>query len=203
MPNYRVQTVLKTTDGVPANFVTNTWYCNADDSPALGLFLGGVIDIYQAMVTYLSPLLEQNGHQNIVYDMADPEPRAPFTIQTWDLLTAPSGTALPTEVALCLSYQGAKVSGLPQSRRRGRVYIGPFDTTALGSDGRPDTAMVTALRNVAKDLLDASDLATTWRWQQFSRVNDGFADVTDGWVDNEFDTQRRRGRPYTVRTAFT
>lgn len=203
MPNYRVQTVLKSVDLVPANFVTNTWYVDADTVPDLATPLGEIQAIYGDSVGYLSPLIAQNGHENKVYDMADPEPRAPIIIQTWNLASAPSGTALPPEVCLCLSFQGARVSGLPQARRRGRIYFGPLDTTALGSDGRPAGAFITSLRNSASDFLTLSNAATTWKWKQYSRVNDGFSTVEDGWVDNEFDVQRRRGRAWTSRTLFT
>lgn len=203
MPNYRAQVTLTTTDNTAANYITNTWYFDADDNTELGNAEAAMWDVYEAMSPHLSALLNQDDHIIKWYDMNDPEPRAPVRENTLDLAAGTRTGSLPPEVALCLSYQGARVSGLPQARRRGRVYIGPFEAAAVGTDGRPISTIVTALRNAGAALLAASDAAATWTWIQFSTVNDGFADVDNGWVDNEFDTQRRRGRPYTSRSTFS
>jgi len=162
----------------------------------------GAKALYDTIRPDLSPLLAQNGHEFKYYDLADPEPRAPKSIVAWNLGAAPTGSAAPTEVAICLSYQAAKISGLPQARRRGRVYIGPLNTATIDATARVASATLARFDTAGTNLLAASTAATDWTWKQHSTLELGLADVADGWVENEFDTQRRRGRPYTVRAVF-
>lgn len=202
MAMYRIQFILHTTDGQPNNFVTNTFHAlGVDDDDAIDAGVA-IRQGYSSIVSYLSPLILQSGHEVKIYNLEDPEPRAPVFEGTWNLTSSPTGSALPTEVALCLSFQATKVSGAPQSRRRNRVYIGPFDTTACGNDGRPVSALVTALADWGEAIQAAAELAT-WDWAIYSTYNPttGII-VANGWVDNEFDTQRRRGRESTSRLIF-
>lgn len=203
MANYRVQITLVTTDGNSANYVTNTWYCAALTDADAGDFATAVVALYNTIRPNLSPLIAQNGHGLKIYNMADLEPRAPIEDTTWNLAVAPSGTPLPPEVAICLSFQGAKISGVPQARRRGRVYLGPLNITGMDL-GRPGASIVTTFSGAGNTLLDAGvATAGDWNWAVYSTVNGGTAEVADGWVDNEYDTQRRRGRLSTSRTTFT
>lgn len=203
MPNYRALVVLHTADNNAANFVTNTFHFNADDNSVLPTIAGALEAFYDDVRPELSNLLAQNDHDIKFYDMADPEPRAPVLEVQWDFASAIASAPLPPEVCLCLSFQGVKVSGIPQARRRGRVFIGPIAVGSVGTDGRPDAGCVTNLNLAGDALLASSEAATDWRWQIYSRVDDGFIDVENGWVDNEFDTQRSRGRVYTNRSTFT
>lgn len=202
MVMYRVQMTLKTDDLNPANFVTNTWYVLGVDVADAEEFKDTLVTEYGTLMTYWSPLLQPNTHEFKIYDMEDPEPRAPVSEGTWSLSSNPSGTALPPEVALCLSFQAPKMSGQVQARRRGRIYFGPFNTAAIGTDGRPISGLVTALSAVGDGIIVASG-ATSWNWATHSSYSPttGLA-VDNGWVDNEFDTQRRRGREWTTRTVF-
>lgn len=147
-----------------------------------------------------------------MYNMADPSPRQP-------IFDAPSGamtfstTSLPCEVALCLSFEALPVSGINQARRRNRVFFGPLgaaEITTTGGYVRPSAALMTAWALFGENLLNASDAAVDWSWQVYSpttdatgTLQDAFAPVTNGWVDNSFDTQRRRGGKPTARTLFT
>jgi hypothetical protein len=203
MTAYRVQFVLHTADSNPENYATNTW-CVAGTSDADALeFVTALRAFYATMKGYYSSLVAQNGHEIKVYDLSDPLPRAPISEQVFNFSTVPSGAPLPTEVAICLSFQGPKISGVPQARRRGRVYIGPLNTNALHTDGRPVAALVTALSTAGDVLLDAGGAPLTWDWSVFSPTSGTSVIVTNGWVDNEFDTQRRRGRKATGRTPFS
>jgi hypothetical protein len=118
---------------------------------------------------------------------------------------------LPDEVACCLSYRHFPYdAGINPQSQRGRIYFGPLNPDAFeGSGGgdewntppRPATAFKNILAAAASDLEDANDADNTWI--VYSRVLDqGFA-VTDGWIDNAFDTQRRRGVAATARTLWS
>ncbi len=202
MVNYRAQIVLKTADNNAANYSTNTWYCSATTVADAEDFVTAVWQSYQDFRPHLSTLTSQNGNYYKLYDLADPEPRAPVSEGLLSFTSAPAGAPAPPEVCLCLSYQAARISGEPQARRRGRVYIGPITVNSVATTGRPSSTMITAWETAGQDLLDLSNAASDWTWGQYSTVTTGLAPVDNGWVDDEFDTQRRRGRVMTARTVF-
>lgn len=139
------------------------------------------------------------------YDLAAPAPRSPLRIETMSAMT-PAGSAMPQETALCLSYEAAKLSGFNQKNRRGRIYFGPLAQTALGSTpARPNgnaNQLLPTLVAAGKFLADHTWAAGSRRWVVYSQKFGTWATVTNGWVDNEFDTQRRRGYRSTVRSTF-
>jgi len=204
MPLYRFQQTIKTTDNVAANYATNTWHFFADNTAALSGVVTAVTAFYNNMRSFVCDLVPQNGHTYKIYNMADPEPRAPVLEGGWNFSVAPAGAPLPPEVALCLSFQAVKLSGVSQARRRNRIYFPFFDTTSAGSLGRPSDTCVGALAAEGDTLLAASDAASTWAWTIFSSFTPLIESppVANGWVDNEWDTQRRRGRVPTSRTIF-
>jgi hypothetical protein len=181
-----------------------------------------------------------------VYDHAQAKPRTPYPFH-FDLDAAGAVQNLPEEVALCASY----FSGRNTPRTRGRIYTGPFNIAALGTDttvtSRPDPGLLLVLTEAAKELafvadgvIDISnvlhdglfiaglfdlpgaptqpsflDPALSFpemkrtNWLQHSVVGDGtmptkahpslpraphevFSLVSGGWVDNRWDSQRRR-----------
>jgi len=138
-----------------------------------------------------------NASQIRLYRLNDDPPREP-TVYDFTL-TGTAATGMPAEVALCISYFATRnIAG-----RRGRIYIGPLSSSVgsfIGADWRPTTATRDTLAGKATDLLAAADLAG-WPWALLS--SDGVArPITDGWVDDAFDTQRRRGLDPTDRTLW-
>jgi hypothetical protein len=193
---------LATTDGNPDNFVTNTLYFDdgeADTLPAIE------VELLQFYNTYVSALLSEDiaasGHTWTWYKMSDPPPRAPVRETPWVFSNAPADDGMPSEVALVLSFQADKVSGLPQARRRGRIYIGPI-RTAPNVDGRPTAGIMNVLATGAAAMLLESNNNGVWTWAVYSTVNQTAVNVTNGWIDNSWDTQRRRGLERTARTTF-
>jgi hypothetical protein len=51
-------------------------------------------------------------------------------------------------------------------------------------------------------MLTASNAQGQWKWAVYSTVNMTGVNVAAGWVENAFDTQRRRGRIATIRSVF-
>ena len=203
MAHYSVQITLKTTTNLAKDYATNTWSIFADDVAALTVAAAQLADFYDDIQAIFSDNVLQNGHEIKAYDRADVAPRAPVLETTFDFTTAPTGEPLPHEVCITLSFQGAKTSGAPQARRRGRVYLGPIREAGVDSDGRIASFYVTTVIDAADDFLTASDAASAWTWNVWSTVNDAAVIITDGWVDNAFDTQRRRGRVATSRSTFS
>lgn len=138
------------------------------------------------------------------YDMLDPEPRVPYTVPLGSTLTGVSNSNLPTEVALVVSFQGDPLPGVPQSRRRGRIYLGGWPQNTFGAsvgDAFPywATSVVTACSDSAMvNLLNGPDAT----WVVHSPTANTYTEVTNGWVDNSADTQRRRSVPPTARNLF-
>lgn len=202
MSYYTAQVIIPTADNVAANYATNTFHFFADSTAILPSITTALKSFYSSLSANMSNMVRANTWQIKYYDDVDPEPRAPVLIETYNTGLTFSNQGLPPEVSLCISFQGAQVSGVPQARKRGRVYI-PYITQASNhTDGRPTSATITQFVGAADALLGAAQTASTWSWVTFSRVAPGYSEVTNGWVDNEWDTQRRRGRPYTLRTTF-
>lgn len=199
----QVQVVLKTAPGIPADNITNTWCIDDDEDPANWTVFAGLLEtFYDTIRLRMSSWVNQNNHEIKMYRVSDPEPRAPVFSDTFNMTGAPTGAMLPPECAAVISFQAAAVSGIPQARRRGRVYIGALNTSVIGTDGLLTSTCYLALVNAAKVILDASQASTTWKWAVYSRVNGSGAPVDNGWVNNEVDTQRRRSRSATVRSIF-
>lgn len=202
MPLYRTQVRLAKASGIPEDAVTNTFWCIADDVTALSGFTTQLGLFYGELDTFWSQQMATTGHTITSYDFGDPEPRAPVQVVTGLTLSLGSGS-LPMEVALCLSFQAPRQSGTDQARRRGRVYLGPFDTASLDSSGGPAQAVYDAVTAAGQGLLDASQAATTWAWAVYSTVNQAAIEVTSAWVDNAWDTVRRRGTTANARAIIT
>jgi len=203
MPLYRSQFSIETADNVAANFATNTWYCTAGNPTELLGFNSAVLAFYGSIAVLMGNMVKATDQINWKsYDMNDPEPRAPI-LSASSTINPDNTTTLPAEVAMVMSFQAVKVSGSPQARRRGRVYLPFIKTSQNGSDGRPTSNIITVIANAGDVLVTASKTSTTWKWGVYSPTDGVSRPVTDGWVDNEWDTQRRRGRVRTSRTLFS
>lgn len=141
------------------------------------------------------------------YNRLDPIPRVPVYESPIVLAgTSLSTSDTPLEQAICLSFQGAKVSGQSQARRRGRIYLGGIGggVTAGNATTFPQVSPATGahIGTAAGQLLNSTPL-DGWVWGVWSRADNAFVDISDGWVDNAIDTQRRRGNATTTRSLWT
>lgn len=215
MPDLKALFQIPHDSGLPQDVTVNTWCfgnvniataTDMDDiTEALREFYDDAVTTHGALSALLSPTLASPATLKF-YDLASPEPRAPIRTEAVDLTNLPgSGSGLPAEVALCLSFQGVQISGEPQARRRGRLYIGPFRDNAdtnSATTGAPGTELRELLTATAQRLLDTSN-AATWYWAVHSPTNNDVVTINNGWVDNAWDTQRRRGIAATSRLTFT
>lgn len=203
MAHYRVLVQLQMDSGIPEDKAVNVWHCDALSLPnGYEDFVDDLVTFYQAIDgSLMSSALNTTGHSLTVYRMSDDPPRAP--VYTLPMTLTPTSAALPPELAVCLSFQGERVSGQSQSRRRGRVYIGPLGSiTASSTNPEINSTNVGVLVTAATALLVASNASITYKWCVYSTVDSELVEVTNGWVDNAFDVQRRRGLTATSRSTF-
>lgn len=202
MPDVFTQWTMRTADLIPANYVTNTFSFGVLEAnlPALHTAL---FNQYDLIHSFFPATVSQTGHELSSYDRADPKPRSPLLTTTHNFASACTGNSLPSEVAICLSFQAEKLSGDPQSRRRGRVYFGPISATYSDAQGRPSSGLRTGINNFGKNLLaGGTGAGTTYLWEVWSTVNEAPVAVANGWTDDAFDIQRRRGVKPLGRLVF-
>lgn len=203
--DYQVRVTLRTDTNLPKDFIVNTWATHfgdvlgeADDIPPL------FVAFYQALGSYFSNTLSDavNVHTVELIHLDDPEPRLPFLTVPFTLNG--SGTPLPSEVAVCSSFRAFVGSGTNAARRRGRVYLGPLNNTTVASGGgyaRPTPAFRSDIADAMIDLTAGLD-AIGFPLCVWSRADDTLFEVEAGWINDEFDTQRRRGPEPTTRTVW-
>lgn len=203
---------LLATSAVPRDEVQNTWaiQSGAPDSELIAGFFG---TFYESLATNWLATTILRTTESLIVDFAEILPGGNLSpIIASEVLGLPEKDTplgnLPQEVALCATLVGDESGGQPARRRRGRVYIGPFDTIALGGvpDGtpaRPQPTLTDDVNTLVSDLRDGLDagvganVLSVW-----SRAAGVLTAVSGGWCDDEFDTQRRRQRPAVNRYTW-
>jgi hypothetical protein len=131
-----------------------------------------------------------------IYDVAGARPNYPK-----ELIERNTGAAVVAgvnrDVALCLSAYADN----NRPRQRGRLYI----PCVLGlSSIAGANANAAAMQKIA-DLVPLFEGlgGVDWDWGVYSRVANQFRKYTNFWVDNAWDTQRRRGKRASARQTGT
>nr|CRY97358.1 hypothetical protein [uncultured prokaryote] len=201
-----IQITLHTADAVSENFITNQFAVTGDVSsvPDSEALMECFKDFYDYLRLSAFPAeVAKNGHDFKLYIAGGAKPNYPLYESTFDFAVAPTGAGLPSEVAACLSFQGTRTPGSPQARRRGRVYIGPLLATT-NTSGRPSSGLITNMIGAAQQLYDDIGTVTSaGSWAVWSPTDGLAVPITNGWVDNAFDTQRSRGLARTSRTLYS
>lgn len=212
MAVYRFQVTIPTDSAIPADYVTNTFHFSTVGAIPIITDFDNVRDMLAdfyakapsggglALTNYYANNLA-NTVQVKAYALEDSIPRAPVYESTFTAAWGGTNNQ-PSEVALVMSFQAARASGVPQARRRNRVYLGPWGTNGADSSGRPAAALVTQIARAGSDLAAAASSSVNWNWVVWSPSSSQDYQVDNGWVDNAWDTQRRRGVKATSRTTF-
>jgi hypothetical protein len=125
-----------------------------------------------------------------IYDLEGSKPVLPMaTVERH--IGGLTTSVTPRELSLCLSFKGSP--GSP--RHRGRLYI-PCTWLTIDPGIRPTTITQQDTLDLAQHLYDVGGANVDWIvWSRVGRFATG---VTEAWVDDEWDIQRRRGlRPTT------
>lgn len=209
MTLYRALVNIPAVSGIPRDAVVNTWSFDVQ-GPITGVSASiesNLKAFYDAWANYRGALHAWTSATIRYYDLSAPKPRVPIGLTNLALSSAVQTTTLPTECALCFSFQGTPISGQKQARRRGRVFLGTLATVAQSSSsGRPAAALITAVVNAGSALKAGDTGNINWTWVVVSDVGgeaSASAQVVGGWVDDAFDTQRRRGLAPSARTIWS
>jgi hypothetical protein len=153
-------------------------------------------DLGNALDTWLP---QPTGRQQTIklYEIGQPEPNRPKATHVLKANQSAEGSA-PREVCLCLSFHGGKNT----KRERGRLYLPLWAVTSTTSVGvRPQAPAIAKAAELPAVLAGLGGANVDWIiW---SPTDNKAVQVTDWYVDDEWDTQRRRGLRPTTRTTGT
>lgn len=130
-----------------------------------------------------------------VYDLGGGQP----TFQKQYPAITSTGETGPGEVAICLSYSAVDDPDASTARRRGRIYVGPLLAAQVGQR-RVSDVQAAAVLDFGEDLASVG-FASNTTWLLYSRTDTQTAKIESIWVDDAWDTQRRRGLAPSKRTV--
>ena len=201
--------IMENQSGLPEDRFVNTWHFVADG----GDLFAASLDIQQQLEAFYnvggpnsishfisSKVLRTPGvTQTRYYNLADVPPREPV-IREWTLGPGASFDNLPNEVAVTMSFYSDR--NLP--RQRGRLYLGPLRTNAM-ADRVGDQGVSTEFRNaIGQSLTNRANAlaAGDATWSTHSETTGELHPVSHIWVDDAFDTIRKRGKDPTNRVEW-
>lgn len=213
MTLYKAQVIFPMTTALPEDAVTNSFHFDDDldsTNPNFANLIDIIYDFYAndapgqtaTVSSYFSPAMSSTATVK-VYNLSQPKPRWPVYEADFTLSAASSTVHMPAECAVVLSFQAQKTAGVNQAWKRNRIYLGPLNGSAnAGVVGRPSGSFRLNVAAAAAEMLRASTASLSWTWVTYSeRMGDHFP-VHDGWCDNAWDTQRRRGLAPTERLTW-
>lgn len=247
---YRAQIVIKHKSALSRdNAVNNLWFYDEDAAaPDPNMLAEAVRDFYVtqraagwSIMALYGAQVADNGHEVRMYRHDIPTgARQPYDgappdhVEVFDFLgrpARPQDDALPSEVALCMSFANVGTSATPAARRRGRIFLGPLCNTAVArvagtSRVKPQPTVIDSINQAGQWLATRMHtlLGAEAGWCVYSRPFAGRPEtvrpgrstlpelppragavylVNQVSVDDAMDTQRRRGERATARTAVT
>lgn len=215
---------LADTTGLDANRFVNVWHFETIDGgdPAAATSISTFLPVFYQNSTLgplFSPVISRAAlvHKVIVASVTPGSPGSdddtvgrPLTEFSWTMTPAATATAkpLPNEVALCLSFRGS-IFGVPEegigdsrpaSRRRGRVFLGPWHETSVSplgaAQGRPTDTLRNAILNAyLGPIASLKSVSPPINHVVYSPTEGVAFTVINASVDDAWDTVRSRGIP--------
>lgn len=228
--DFLARVILPSLSGIAKDVVVNDFAFgtpddSAPDSAAIGAATSHLTEFYNttasgashAVCYYLSSGLDHGSNKVRIdyYHIVVGDLGSPFHSDNFTLGSSGGSSNLPDEVAIATSFH-ADLTDIseelsdhtrPRARRRGRVYLGTLSDTARGLDANGHAVVSNGARaDIAlssKGLHDAAVAAGLVTWSIWSRAAVTVFPVQAGFVDNAFDTQRRRGIAASTRSSWT
>lgn len=158
-------------------------------------FCADLIDAFQGWITHYStrPIAVRT------YDVNGTKPIYPNGEAVENAAGTPPAMGSPRDLAVCLSFYAEQ--NIP--RRRGRLYIpyGWTSTTSSGIDTKVSSTTRAKVGELATIFANAGGVDVDW--VVVSKANNDYHKVTNWFVDDEWDTVRKRGLRSTARTTGT
>lgn len=204
----RVNAVLQNANGLAEDrYISSFVFTGVGSSSATAAAVVPlVVAFVQETAVWLGPQCSRaaNASRAIWYDLGEAPTRTPHE-SSFTLSAAGGGagstTPLPAEVACVISLRSTENS----ARARGRLYVGPLHSlcadTGTAGDSRPILGFRTALKGAAERLADGAVTAGC-SWQILSRADGDTKEIVGGFIDDAWDTQRRRGISPTSRMGW-
>lgn len=200
----KAEVVLPDVDGLPRDEVVNTLAWQAADTtgmtPAIAdLFNGSSGAQAHPLAHYIGGSRSRVSDACTVryYDIsahADGSKTGPaFQVDTWTLGAGAGGTPLPDQNAAVASFFANPIIGAGSAASyRGRVYLGPLDQSTGATDSNGHFIIAPTF---AADVAIAFNRFMTTApptWSVWSRKETALSAVVGGFINEQFDTQRRR-----------
>jgi hypothetical protein len=232
-PTYKIVVSFNKFSQVEEDRVMNTFHYEGPASPSTGDMSNWINHFYEwfnvaapftgiKMQIYFSKALAIGANAFTVQFFRLPantgNTGSPIATYTQSISTAWAVTpALPNEVAACLTLQSFQTGQLPEegpgdtrpaARRRNRLYLGPLNTAALSevtTTHEPklhDSFTGTVVYAYKESMVDGMQ-AAGWTPVCFSRANWDAHRPLVVWMDDQPDTQRRRGNDPTMKTSVS
>ena len=187
-----------------------------DSAAELSFSLGtGAPDISTGLGAYMSGAIDRTLTKIVWYTSDGGLTGPPVESYSFTMPNPASDSDLPLQVALCASYKGTEsftwdgsAATRSPAKRRGRIYFGPLNIsggiTSTQGYPLPSTAFMTDLYRGIFFILEAvpTDFAPIIRNGVYVGAHPdlgGYTEISSGWVDNRWDTQRRREVAATAR----
>lgn len=220
--NVQAQVVLPYTSNLPRDVAVNSFGFTftgegEPDEDDYGALTTRLEKFYKTFTTgghrleeYMSSAISREANKCKIryYDALSPDPGGPLHEASWTLNdTGGPANNLPSEVAVCLSFAGDPSPSMPAGRRRGRIFLGPLRSTAMDQTANHprvgDNLTLTGIQTMVRLYEDTTGSpAVPWVWSVWSRTASVMVPITNGWVNNEPDTQRRRQPRPTARSTW-
>lgn len=213
MVAYRAQVVIPFFSQLPRDILTNTFHFDGNSSAGLA---ADAAVIASRLETFYKAVFNTSGTQANyllwddavvrVTDYAELSPRVPYDVDV-DLAVSPGNSAIPTEVAVVLSWRSAIQPGTNPARFHNRIYLGglgpnAFTNSSASAFPTVSSAFRSAVAGAATALLGANDGDLDWAQASPAPPTVTTRPIVGGWVDDSPDSQRRRSVDPTARTLW-
>jgi hypothetical protein len=208
---YQFQVIFKHENGTAKDQYVNNWHFDRPTPDAGVTDYDNVRDMLKDFytvgdtnaipLTYHMPAAMLGTATVKGYDLSEPKPRPPVYESSFTF-PRPQSPSLPFEVACCFSFEAERQAGKVQRRRRNRVYLGPLNTITLDPAGKVNLAYRNLVLHRGKNLKTSADASVNWDWVVFSPTDSESHAVDTIYINDAFDTQRRRGLPVTAKTLW-
>lgn len=195
MDNYDVQVILHNANGLPEDSYVNTLHFEVNAPDTLEELADGLNAAYEMIDVRLAQAI--HGMTVKIYTPG-PNLAGPVFQKAYTTPVGGSGNG-PFEVAICLSYATVDNPLASTKRRRGRIFVGPLASGVVGTE-RPGSTIQNPILDFGEALASIGTAGNT-TWLMYSPSDDVYVKIESIWVDDAWDTQRRRGLKPTSRLS--